>query len=172
MELKTMINLMNINHFSTYKKDLLPVLLAAAIFSPVVVTAGVYKWTDENGNVHYGSQRPADTTAERMNIDSGKQPYADPTATEEADKAGKKPGEENKENKKPQAAAAKAPEKQEISKKEKQARCAQARKNLQTISTRGRARVKQPDGTSRHVTDQERNANLAQVKKNVARYCK
>jgi hypothetical protein len=172
MELKTMINLVNINHISVHKKDLLSVLLAAAIFSPIIVTAGVYKWTDENGNVHYGSQRPADTASERMNIDSGKQPYADPTATEEADEAGKKPGEENKKEEKAQAAAPKAPEKQKIPKKEMQARCAQARKSLQTISTRGRARVKQPDGTSRHVTDQERAANLAQVKKNVARYCK
>ena len=168
-----MINPMIIHRISVCKKCLFSALLVTIVSTPVIVMAGVYKWTDENGTVHYGSQRPADATSERMNIDSGKQPYSDVTqGQDQKDETGKNIEGENKEEKKPQAAAPKAPEKKEIPKKEKQARCAQARKSLQTISSRGRARVKQADGTSRHVTDQERSANLAQVKKNVARYCK
>lgn len=168
-----MINPMNIHHISAHKKYLLSTLLIAVVFTPLVVTAGIYKWTDENGNVHYGSQRPADTTAERMKIESGRQPYADETTLKDKkDKPGEKTGEKSKEEKKPETAAPKTAEPPKISRKEKNARCEQARKSLQTIVTRGRVRVQLDDGTTRHMTDPERSKRLTQAKKNVAKYCK
>jgi hypothetical protein len=173
MELKTMINPMIIHHISARKKCLLSILLIAVVSTPLAVIAGVYKWTDEAGNVHYGSQRPADAPSERMKVETDEQPYADATADKDKkDKTGIKTGEENKEEKKPEAAAPKAPEPPKLSKKEKQARCAQARKNYQTIVTRGRVRVKDPDGSSHHLTDQQRSKRLAEAKKNMAKHCK
>ena len=32
----------------------------------------IYKWTDAEGNVHYGSEKPADTAAEKMKVDTSK----------------------------------------------------------------------------------------------------
>jgi len=168
-----MINPMIIHHLSAYKKHLLSALLITAVSAPLVVTAGVYKWTDADGNVHYGSQRPADATSERMKIETGIQPYADETTLKDKkDEPGKKTGEESKEEKKPETAAPKTAEPPKVSRKEKNARCEQARKSLQTIVTRGRVRVQLDDGTTRHMTDPERSKRLAQAKKNVAKYCK
>jgi len=48
----------------------LAIALAASIASPLA-TAGVYKWTDAQGNTHYGdSPRPA-VTATALKIDNG-----------------------------------------------------------------------------------------------------
>lgn len=168
-----MLNHMNIHHTTVYRKRLFSVLLITAIFTPLAVTAGIYKWTDEDGNVHYGSQRPADINSERMKIESDWLPYADETvAKDKKDETGKKPDKKNKEEKKPEATAPKAKEPPKLSRKEKQARCQQARKSVQTIITRGRVRMKLEDGTSRHMTDQERSKRLTEAKKNMAKYCK
>ena len=43
-------------------------LILALVVSPAAVGAGIYKWTDANGNVTYGSQRPEDAPAEKMNL--------------------------------------------------------------------------------------------------------
>jgi len=170
MELKTMINPMNIYHFPGYRRYLLSAVLVTAIFTPLVATAGIYKWTDENGNVHYGGQRPANTTSERMKIKSGETPYGDETtAKDKKDKAKLQPGEKKEQKK---AEAPKPPEPPKVSKKEKKRRCAQARQNLATIETRGRVRVKTEDGSSRHLTPKERDKRVARERKEVSKNCK
>lgn len=165
-----MLNQMNIHHTNVYRKRLFSALLITAISIPLAVTAGIYKWTDEDGNVHYGSQRPANVTSERMKIQSGRPSQADEAPAK--DETGKKTSEENKEEKKPETTAPKANEPPKLSRKEKKSRCQQANKSVQTIVTRGRVRVRQEDGTTRHMTDQERSKRLAQARKNVAKYCK
>ena len=163
-----MINPMIIHHLSAYKKHLLSALLITAVSVPLVVTAGVYKWTDAEGNVHYGSQRPADAPSERMKIKTGEQPYTDATADKDKkDETGKSTGEDEKKEEK-KAEAPKPPEPPKLSRKEKQARCAQARKSLQTILTRGRVRIKDDSGSSRHMTDAERSKRIAREKKEVS----
>lgn len=42
--------------------------------------AGIYRWVDENGTVHYGERAPADTRAREVPIE--KAPPADPLAAE------------------------------------------------------------------------------------------
>lgn len=176
-----MLNHMKIYHYHLNKNHLLSTLLMAALFVPPGVTAGIYKWTDEQGKVHYGSQRPADAAAERLKINADPSPYSDPAEAEETDKDAKKESDkESKDEKKKEAEAkkraeaeaAKAAEKPQISRKEKQKLCAQARANVQTIESRGRVRVKDEAGNSRHLTDQERSKELAASRKNVSKYCK
>ena len=74
--------------------------------------------------------------------------------------------------KKPEATPPKKDEKPKLSRKEKQQRCQQARQRLQTIESRGRVRVTDKDGVSRHLTEQERNKRLAGVRKDVSKYCR
>lgn len=169
-----MLQHMKTHHYIQNRKRLFTAILIATISSPLVVTAGVYKWTDENGNVHYGSQRPADAPAERMKIQADTTPYEDDDTTrakKEAAKKSNKEGEDEAE-KKPEAAAPKAPKPPELSRKEKKRLCQQARKNVQTIESRGRVRVQQEDGSTRHLTDPERNKELAAARKNASKYCK
>ena len=51
-----------------------PLICNIALFSSLtficspVSMAGIYKWTDAEGNVHYGQQRPADTSSEKMQV--------------------------------------------------------------------------------------------------------
>ncbi len=110
------------------KKNIILLLL---MVSPV--SAGIYKWTDEQGKVHYGSQRPADAAAERLKINADPSPYSDPAETKETDKDAKKESDkeskdkkkkEAEDKKKAEAEAAKAAEKPQISRKEKQKLCA------------------------------------------------
>lgn len=163
-----MSNQMNLYRCSVYRKRLFSALLITAIFTPLAVTAGIYKWTDKDGNIHYGSQRPTDITSEQMKIQPDR-PYADMNAPKDTKK---ELGKENEKEKKPEAVPPKAPEKPGLSRKEKKRLCQQARKNLQTIESRGRVRVKTDDGSTRHLTDQERSKQLAAVRKNVSKYCK
>lgn len=167
-----MLQHMKIHHYTQNRKHLYTALLIATISSPLAVTAGVYKWTDENGNVHYGSQRPTEAPSEKLKIQGDTTPYADDDAIRAETEETKKSDKEGEGEKKPEAAAPKAAEQPKLSKKEKKGLCQQARKNVQTIESRGRVRVKQEDGSSRHLTDPERTKELAAARKNVSKYCK
>ena len=46
---------------------LIPVLLALAAFSPTH-TAGIYKWVDSEGNVHFGDKPPAESSASEVQV--------------------------------------------------------------------------------------------------------
>jgi len=155
------------------------ILLAFIILNPLAATAGVYKWTDAQGNVHYGSERPADAETKRLNIDDGAQynPYADPgeeaAKREEAQKAKALAREKAKEEGKKEAEAippvAKKPE---IPKKEKKRRCQQARDTLKTIQERARFRELNAKGEFVTVTEKQRQKRMALERKDISKYCK
>jgi len=45
------------------------IILLLTLVAPVAANAGVYKWVDENGKVHYGDQPKASQPTVEMNID-------------------------------------------------------------------------------------------------------
>lgn len=55
-------------------------LLTLLLF-PLSTTAGVYKWTDANGQTHFGDRPPAEKSAEEVDIDPIP-PRNDPAAAE------------------------------------------------------------------------------------------
>ncbi|MCK4705344.1 MAG: DUF4124 domain-containing protein, partial [Gammaproteobacteria bacterium] len=69
-------------------KYLFGILTLALILTTPAMSSGIYKWTDENGKIHYGSQRPQDTAAEKMKLQIAEPgPYADiPEEDKTADK--------------------------------------------------------------------------------------
>ena len=164
-----MLNRMNINPLSSTRKRLFSALLITVMSTPLAVTAGIYKWTDEQGNVHYGSQRPEDATAERMKIESDKPPATEKNAAKDT---GKEPKKEGEAEKKPEAVPPKAAVEPKISKKEKQRLCQQARGDMQTIEARGRVREMDESGNTRYLTDQERTKRLSATRADVNKYCK
>ena len=145
-------------------------MLKALVFFVLTVasfhtaTAGIYKWVDENGQVHYG-ERPVGSAAERMQLDV-RQPAA---ATEES-------SEEKTEQTAPAPAQPAAEEGEwveaPLSRREKRQRCANARERLQNIESRGRLRVTDANGQVRRLTPKERDARIRQVRKDIRKYCR
>ena len=149
-------------------KYALQLLLSTAImlFSGVSIAA-IYKWVDEQGNVHYGQQRPADTSVEKMNV----QMHA-PRDASSYKKPGQKDAEENTDEaasneNKPEKAAESAADK-----KHRMAACAQARKKLSTMQAAGRVRGKDKDGNITYLSDEQKNAQMKSTRDLIAKHCK
>lgn len=57
-------------------------ILLALVCLPFFAHAGVYKWVDENGNIHFGDRPPAEAVPQSVNVVSQQQPEVDPSAQE------------------------------------------------------------------------------------------
>ena len=58
-------------------------ILLLMLISPFAVHAGVYKWVDENGKVHYGDQPQVTQPAVEMNIPDAASPSPSPTYSDD-----------------------------------------------------------------------------------------
>ncbi len=152
------------------------ILWASALFSLLIQTsvhAGVYKWVDENGQVHYG-ERPGNTASERVTI--RKNETTTPRTVKKAKEDGEKPADgESTENAdgKPAEPVAEAPlVPVEISKKEKRALCNEAKGNIAAISSRGRMREINKKGEYIYLDDKQRQKRLDAARKKQSKYCR
>ena len=134
--------------------------------------SGIASWVDEQGNVHYGSQRPQNIEAERLKIQGSQTPYRQPGMNEdeagEKEKAATEPAQ-------PEAVAPQpeqAPQEPQLSRKEKKRLCQAARQRVATIESRGRLKATDEKGVTRHLTDDERTQRLKQARADVAKYCR
>lgn len=146
------------------------VSLLITIFSVFSTHAAVYKWVDENGETHYGSQRPADAQAERMKVKVRSPEPQDETEDgqegETGDKAGVKEGEQDQ--KQPETAPAAKPEPPKLPAKEKRRLCKDARSRLDVYQTNSRIR----DKNRAYLSEKERQKRMAQIKKDIRKYCR
>lgn len=57
------------------------VLMTALVITATDATAGdnVYRWLDEDGNVHFGDRPPDQSNAEKINIETGTSSTAEPS---------------------------------------------------------------------------------------------
>lgn len=55
--------------FIIREADMTKVLQIFVLMTPFIADAGVYKWVDENGKVHYGDQPVASQPSVEMNVD-------------------------------------------------------------------------------------------------------
>jgi len=151
-----------------------------ALFSTLAISsgicfAGIYKWVDAEGNVHYGQQRPADAASERMEVQQHApqdvSTYNRPGTNKAEDPAKDAPTDGTE--KKPEAAA--EPEKKKetpAEKKRRLAACAQARKNLATMQSVGRIRSKDKEGNTTYLSQQQKEARIKQAKELISKHCK
>ena len=128
---------------------------------PDISAAAIYKWVDENGKTHYGSERPKTSQAKKLNIKT-KEPV-----THKKTKDEKKGEKEDDKNKTTQA----EPEEPKMSAKEKFRLCNQAKTDLQRIEARGRIRQKDKDGSVRYLSPKERGQRIRAAKKDVKDFC-
>lgn len=173
-----MIKLMNINKLTHLAIELVqPILLATLLTSmlilPLSVTAGIYKWVDEEGNVHYGSQRPENLSAEKLKIDVPKKSTETDPAKDENPEDGENPeNEQTEEEKTEEATKPEEPEEPKMSRAEKKRLCSSARKRVAKIESRGRLKTTDDKGNVRFLSDTERNDRLKQARGDVKNYCR
>jgi hypothetical protein len=127
--------------------------------------AGVYKWVDENGQVHYG-EKPGNTGAEEVTIRQNE------TTTPRAIK--KTEGDEDSDETTSEETAQKEPEWVEVPvpKKEKRKLCNEAKSDLAAISGRGRMREINEKGEYIFLTEEQRQQRISAAKKKQKKYCR
>lgn len=137
-------------------------LICAALLASLSLHAGtIKKWTDADGNVHYGDSPPVSVKTENVRVLSppsnpGKAlPRLSDTNPEEAanstgagGNAGKVPADQAK------------------------AACDQAKEDLKVISSSSRIRLKAADGTTRYMTTEEIEQRKTQSEADIKQFCK
>ncbi len=126
-------------------------LLASIVaMAPLTVSAaGVYKWTDQNGVVHFGDRQPVGQKSESIDIHTGT-----PKAGAEARKSPIERVKAMNEQKAHTAEEQKVNAVKEAQQKQREANCKTAKDNLGILATNGRIRV-QENGEWRYLTQEE-----------------
>lgn len=148
-------------------KKWLSLMLLLATF---MVSAGkIYKWVDENGQVHYSSQKPVgQEEVETVKVRKGPkiQPKAEP-AEEAAAPAEPAEGEVD-----PEVAKEAAKQKAKVDAELKQKQCAAARKNLAALNASTRVmQVDEATGERSMMTDDQRAKAFAQANQAIKDNC-
>jgi len=144
-------------------RRLLPLLIIAVLSLVSSYAFGaVYKWTDAEGNVHYGEQPPPQADAESVRPPPPPANAPSPASVLENLRKRSKTSDE--------ARAKRAEEQQEAAEKqaEREENCRKARGNLDTYT---RTRRIWRDGTVVRLTDEEWLRKIEEAKKHVAEFC-
>ncbi len=134
--------------------------------------AAIYKWVDAEGNVHYGQQRPANASAERMRV-----PEHAPVDTSTYKRPGFNSGTNTSSTNTKEAEKNTAEEDEEVKetkaeKKQRLANCKQIRDNLAIMESRGRIRSKDKDGNTTYLSEEEKQARMKKSRDTLAKSCK
>ena len=150
-----------------YSVVFLPLLLVLglAVICANVQAGEIYKWVDEDGNVHY-SQDPQHRGAQAMNI---KVPKSSSPSSQEQSTTAAQPQTDNQDTTEEQQALNEAAaNKQEEAQKKN---CQIAMKRLATISAGGRIYEVDDKGERVYWDDNTRTAKLAEAQKDVDQWC-
>ena len=157
------------------KKLIALIMLGLLAASPSLLASKIYKWTDKEGNVHYGEQPPA-KNAREMKLRKGPAPQAKPAKSGGTlDKQASQPeskgsfldnlAKEREEKAKADEIAAK--EKARFNKN-----CSYARKNLASLKIGGRRFEVDEDGNPSALDDKQIQERQQEAQKDVQKWCK
>ena len=126
------------------------IIIATATLTLSMITspthAGkVYKWTDENGIIHYGDKRPEGAQTETLKVES-RSSAPRPSLEDQLNSL------EDQEKK--ESLVKQEQEKAKEAEEQSQLRCNQAKNNLQTIENNARIRIEE-NGELRYMTPEE-----------------
>ena len=141
-------------------------LILLRVFIAVPASSGVYKWTDENGQVHYG-ERPANADAEK--IDIIQPPFPKQVSVPEKD-VSKDEETQPKQGQQPSEGVTEEWVEAPLTGAQKRLLCRESRDRLANIESRGRLRAS--DGTRRILSPQERQQLINGVRKDIRAYCR
>ena len=131
---------------------LLASLMLAFMLAPAAFATGVYKWVDENGKTHYGSQRPQDASAERLKLNVPT-PATQPEDTEK-EAADVELSDDDK------------------ARQERDAYCKSERARLKTVEKTTDIHEKDANGKVQKLSAADRNQRLNKIRANISQYCK
>jgi len=146
-----------------------PALIAAVgLFSSTLGYAEIYKWTDENGKIHF-SDTPVDNKAKKLDIKiTPSAPVSAKTRDERkqrADQYLRARQEEREEQNKKQK------EKKRLAKLRKE-KCGEAKHEYREITEAGTVYYKKKDGTRDYLEPERRKKEELRAKAEVKKWCK
>ncbi len=130
------------------------------------VTAAVYKWTDAQGNVHYGDKPVDSNQANEIKVDSAT--VRSGVTESRAEKRGKlldAMAEDRLEKKEKR-------EKQKAERKQRRAKCNYLKDRLRRLVNSSRAYRLDKDGKRVYVSNQSREKSIGQLRKQVRKTCR
>jgi hypothetical protein len=136
-------------------------ILASSIIINPSYAGKVYKWTDENGTIHYGDKRPEGAESETLRVQS-KSSAPRPSVKDQLNTL--------EEQQKKEGLAKQEQEQAKKVKEQNELRCSQARNNLQTIENNARIRIEE-NGELRYMTPEELSAKKAEMNKVIEEAC-
>jgi len=145
----------NLSQISQYIKHLFGILTLTLVLTTPAISSGIYKWTDENGKIHYGSQRPEDASSERMKLK-----LSEPSPTSEKSENDKETNNTG------------VTEVDDKANQERIVYCANERKRLKTVKKNKVIHEKDATGKVIKLASKERNQRIAKIQANISKYCK
>ena len=153
------------NIYTMTNKILITSFFAASLclFFQTPSYAGIYKWVDQDGQIHYGDQ-PNKPDAEKFIL------RHNTTTTPRAIKTDKEADEE----KKTETATAEPtePVEKKIPAAEKRKLCNEAKSDVTAISSRGRMREVNAKGEYVYLSEKQRQQRISTAKKKQNKYCR
>jgi hypothetical protein len=140
-------------------KPIIPFMfsLSCLILSNTALADKLYKWVDDQGVTHYSEHPPLNTANEVIKPKTG---HSDPVTYTPPAPAPVSAAEAKKAAEAEARAARKDPK-----------RCAEARKNLETLKTFARIKIMGADGQYRYLTPDEQKQKLTESSKVVEESC-
>lgn len=141
------------------------ILLFAFVITPL--NAGIYKWTDSDGNVHFGDQPVNTDEATELHIQTNsKTGFTNSSGnSKEREYLLKKISEEKE-------ADAEQRKKNIAKDKERRKLCDRYRSRLQSHNQSNRTFTMSPEGERTYLSDEQRDDRKKQLSKGVAKYCR
>ncbi len=143
------------------------IMMLAVLAAGMAFASEIYKWTDEQGNVHYGDRPTGDASEERLAISSRPTDASRVQEQVQASYDARAAAEE--------AAASEpagpSPEELQAQALERQEKCATYKARLQTFVTSRRLYKQDENGERVYLDEVETQAARERVENQVAEYC-
>ena len=135
---------------------------------PISSYAAVYKWTDDDGNVHYSQTKPTNAQSKRMKMAP---PPQQDQSTYKRPSLGKKDGADNQDNEQTSGDSGNQSDKKKSANKQDPG-CKSARSTLKTLLSSGRVRQRDKDGNLSYMSDEQKNQRIKHEQDFIAKNCK
>lgn len=130
------------------------------------LAAGVYRWVDEQGKVHYGDRPPKKAASTPIEIESAPVPAPDDDERRRKTRRLLDAMESERDRDKQEAAQARA------DKARQETNCRSARRRVELYQRANNISRRGPDGERTYLSEKEREQALAQARSLVDRWCK
>ena len=141
------------------------IMLLGALLPLQESFARIYKWVDEEGNVHYTQQRPPDRPAQILKEPTS--PVTEEQAKENLEKLSDRAETQRKDREFQEGYADDVAARQERIKKN----CEIARENLRILQTAARVQDKNGEGNMYYIDDATKEAKIAKTKEQIETFC-